>query len=332
MTATQRRAGIAGIGTYVPEQILTNEDLEALVETSDEWIVTRTGIRERRIVGDEHTSDLAALAGIKAIADAQLTPEDIDLLVVSTSTPEMIFPSTACLTQPKIGLTCPAIDLMAACSGFVFGLAVCDSLIVAGAYQTILLVGADALSRYVDYQDRATCVLFGDGAGAAVLTGTQGGGVLASALFSDGTRSDALKIPAGGSAMPVSESSRDDRLHYIKMDGKEVFKFATKAVPEATLAVLAKAGKTLDEVAFVIPHQANQRIIDAAADRLGLPREKMVSNISLYGNTSTASIPLALEELVREGRLSEGDLVVLVGFGAGLTWGATLVRWGKGAV
>lgn len=312
----------------MPEKVLTNEDLERLVETTDEWIVARTGIRERRVVAGENTSDLAAQAGDLAIADAGLAPEDIDLLVVTTSSPEMIFPSTACIAQPKMGLTCPAIDLMAACAGFVFGLDVCDSLIRSGAYGTILLVGADALSRHVDYSDRGTCILFGDGAGAVVLRAATGdGGILASVLFSDGTRKDVLNIPAGGSALPVTVTSHKERLHYIKMDGREVFKFATKAVPEAVAAALEKAGLALADVDLVIPHQANQRIIDAAADRMGVPREKMVSNISRYGNTSTASIPLALEELKREGRLAPGAIVVLVGFGAGLTWGASVIRW-----
>lgn len=321
-------AAIVGIGTCVPERILTNEDLERLVETTDEWIVTRTGIRERRVVGDERNSDLAAEAGLRAIADAGIEPKDVELLVVATSSPEMIFPSTACLVQAKMGLDCPAQDIMAACSGFVFGLATCDAFIRAGDYRTILLVGSDTLSRHVDYSDRGTCILFGDGAGAVVLTPADGDqGVLASELFSDGTRADVLKIPAGGSAMPLSEQSVEERMHYIKMDGKEVFKFATRAVPEAVSAVVARAGITLDEVDFVVPHQANQRIIDAAADRLGLPRDKMVSNIGKYGNTSTASIPLALEELAVDGRLREGMTVVLVGFGAGLTWGATVLRW-----
>lgn len=340
----QAGAAIAGIGAHVPEQVLTNEDLELLVETSDEWIVTRTGIRERRVVGQERNSDLAAAAGRRAMADAGVTPSEIDLIVVTTSSPDMIFPSTACVAQAKLGLSCAAWDLNAACSGFVFGLAVCDGLIRSGAYGRILLVGSDTLSRYVDYSDRGTCILFGDGAGAVVLrsadegetrSGSGGarqgeapeGGVLASELFSDGTRADVLKIPAGGSAMPLSGQSVQERLHYIKMDGREVFKFATKAIPEAVVAVLAKAGLSLADVDFVVPHQANQRIIDAAADRLGLPHEKMVSNISKYGNTSTASIPLALEEMVREGRLGPGMVVVLVGFGAGLTWGACVLRW-----
>lgn len=335
-----RRAVITGIGTHVPEKILTNEDLERMVDTSDEWIVTRTGIKERRIAGDENASDLAAEAGKRALADAGLDLADIDLLMLTTSSPEMIFPSTACLAQAKMGLTCPAFDIMAACSGFVFATAIADALIRAGAFGRILLVGTDAMSRLVDYSDRATCILFGDGAGAVVLEAAdeaegagagaadvRPGGVLASALFSDGTRVDALKVPAGGSAIPMSEESVRDRLHYIKMDGKEVYKFATKAVPEAVEAALAQAGLKLDDVDFVIPHQANQRIIDAAAERLGLPREKMVSNISRYGNTSTASIPLALEELVREGRITPGMVVVLVGFGAGLTWGASVIRW-----
>ena len=282
-------------------------------------------------MGEENPSDLAAVAGLKAISDAGIAPQDVDLLVLTTSSPEMIFPSTACLAQAKMGLECPAFDVMAACSGFVFGLAVSDALIRSGAYRRILLVGADTLSRYVDYTDRGTCILFGDGAGAMVLEpASDGGGVYASELFADGTRVDVLKIPAGGSAMPISEASLKDRLHYIQMDGKEVFKFATRAVPEAVEAVLAKAGIALEDVDFVIPHQANQRIIDAAGDRLGIPREKMVSNISRYGNTSTASIPLAIDELVREGRLKKGMVVVLVGFGAGLTWGATVLRWTKG--
>jgi 3-oxoacyl-[acyl-carrier-protein] synthase III len=325
------RTRITGIGTVVPEKVLTNQDLELLVDTSDEWIVSRTGIRERRIVDGESTSDLAAEAGRRAMADAGLTPADIDLLILTTSSPEMIFPSTACLTQPKIGLTCPAFDVMAACSGTIYGLTVADAYIRSGVYKNILFIGSDVLSRHVDYSDRGTCILFGDGAGAFVLSAGESGGILGSRLFADGTGSDWLKIPAGGSAIPVvSDEDREARLHCIKMEGKEIFKFATRAVPEAILEALGEAGLTLADVDFVVPHQANQRIIDAAADRLGLVREKMISNISRYGNTSTASIPIALEELVREGRITPGMIVVLVGFGAGLTAGASVIEWTEG--
>lgn len=326
------RAAIVGTGAVIPERILTNRDLESMVDTSDEWIRTRTGIAERRIAGPgENVSDMAATAGRLAMDDAGVRASDLDLIVVATSSPDTIMPSAACITQSKIGAICPAFDVMAACSGFVFGLAACAALIETGAYDTVLLIGSDALTRHVDWSDRSTCVLFGDGAGAVVLRRSSGGsGVLASYLASDGRGADLLKIPAGGSANPGSESTVSEGQHFIKMQGHEIFKFAVRAIPEAVQKALEMSSLSIDDVSYIIPHQANRRIIDAAAERLGIDSDRMVSNIERYGNTSTASIPIALHELEGQGKLNEGDVLVFVGFGAGLTWGANVVRWGKG--
>lgn len=326
------RAVIAGTGAVVPERILTNRDLESMVDTSDEWIRTRTGIAERRIAGlGENVSDMAATAGRLAMDNAGVRASDLDLIVVATSSPDTIMPSAACITQSKIGAACPAFDVMAACSGFVFGLAACAAFIETGAYETVLLIGSDALTRHVDWSDRSTCVLFGDGAGAVVLRRSSGdSGVLASYLASDGRGADLLKIPAGGSANPGSESTVSEGQHFIKMQGHEIFKFAVRAIPDAVKKALEMSGLSIDDVSYIVPHQANRRIIDAAAERLGIDSNRMVSNIERYGNTSTASIPIALHELEGQGKLNEGDILVFVGFGAGLTWGANVVRWGKG--
>ncbi|MDO8916074.1 MAG: beta-ketoacyl-ACP synthase III [Coriobacteriia bacterium] len=314
-------AAVIGVGSYLPEHVLTNADLARMVETSDEWIVTRTGIRERRMVGpDEMTSDLAARAGERALADANIAPEKVDLLVVGTSTPDMAFPSTACLTQAKLGLTCPAYDLNAACTGFIFALQHATAAIESGRAKTVLVIGADALTRLVDFTDRSTCVLFGDGAGAFVLQASKEQGVLGVHLGSDGHGADLLYAQT---TAPVPADA------FLKMNGNEVFKFAVRAIPKVTRQALRESHLTVDDVTWFVPHQANQRILDTIADRLGVPHERVVSTIERTGNTSSASIPLAIDGLYTAGNLKSGDILVLVGFGAGLTWGAAVVRWTK---
>ena len=306
--------GITGLGSYVPPRVLTNSDLEKMVDTSDEWIQTRTGIRERRIAGPEvASSDLAVLAARPALERAGVAPTDLDLIVVATVSPDMLYPATACIVQDRLGADhAAAFDLEAGCTGFVYA----------------LIIGAEVLSKFLDWTDRATCVLLGDGAGAAVLQPVEEGrGLLSFTLGSVGSGGDALKIPAGGSRMPTSEETVRNRLHFTVMQGQEVFKFAVKAIEDACRLSVERAGLSLDDVNVVVPHQANSRIIDAAAKRLGIPMERFFSNVDRYGNTSTASIPIALEEAVQEGRIQRGDVVVLVGFGAGLTWGAATLRW-----
>lgn len=325
-----KRAAIIGIGSYLPERRLTNDDLERMVDTSDEWIVTRTGIRERRLAAEgESTSDLAAQAACRAIEDAGVSPDDIDLLIVGTSSPDMVFPSTACLTQARLGLTCPAFDVSAACTSFVFALHTATTAIESGRARTVVVVGADALTRHVDFTDRATCVLFGDGAGAVVLQAAEEAGVLGIDLGSDGNGADVLKIPAGGSAAPVTPQRLAAGEHHLKMSGRDVFKFAVRVIPETTRNALAASGLTPADIDWLVPHQANQRILDTVAERLGVPGEKVVSIIAGTGNTSAASIPLALDELYNSEKLRPGMVLALVGFGAGLTWGAAIVRWTK---
>ncbi|MBE0447974.1 MAG: ketoacyl-ACP synthase III [Actinobacteria bacterium] len=322
--------GIVGMGTYVPEKVLTNSDLERMVDTSDDWIRCRTGIVERRVVeGDTATSDLAAAAAKKALEDAGINDSEIDLILVATSTPDMIFPSTACLVQSKLGINgCAAFDIQAACSGFVYGLTVASQFIESGMYKTVLLIGADAFTKHINWEDRNTCILFGDGAGAFVLHEVENGyGLLSSYLMADGRGADLLKIPAGGSAHPGSEYSVQNKLHFVQMNGNAVFKFAVRILHEAAIGALTKAGLTVGDIDYLIPHQANIRIIDAAMERLGIDRNKIILNLEKYGNTSTASIPLALYDLYNSGDLKRGDLLLFVGFGAGLTWGANIIRW-----
>jgi len=326
--------GIVGIGSYVPETVLTNHELEQMVDTSDEWIRTRTGIVERRLAVDgETTSDLALEASLRALKDANIRKEDIDLIIVATASPDMIFPSTACFLQQKLGLkNIPAFDVAAACSGFVFGLSVAWQYVATGTYKTVLFVGADTLTHFVNWQDRSTCVLFGDGAGAVILRETEPGyGILSCSLSSDGSGANLLKIPAGGANLPGTAESVNEGLHFIQMNGNEVFKFAVRAIPEVSERALKEAGLTVDDVDFFIPHQANSRIINTAAARLRIGADKVVTNIEKYGNTSTASIPLALDEIWQQGKLEKGSLLLLVGFGAGLTWGANIVRWSRRA-
>ncbi|MCE5191658.1 MAG: ketoacyl-ACP synthase III [Actinomycetia bacterium] len=323
-------AAITGVGAYVPERVVTNDDMATMVETSDEWIRSRTGIRERRIASaDEASSDLGARAAQAALEDAGLAPNDIDLLVVGTSSPDMVMPSTACLLQTKVGLTCPAFDVMAACTSFVYALQAAASAIEAGRARRVLVVGADALTRLVDFTDRRTCVLFGDGAGAFVLEASEEAGVLGIDLGADGSRPEVLRIPAGGSAMPASHETVDAGLHFVQMNGQEVFKFAVRAIPATTKRALAASNMTIDDLTWLVPHQANQRILDTVADRLHLAHDRVFSNIESLGNTSAASIPLAVSDLYTSGSLHRGDVLGLVGFGAGLTWGAAIVRWTK---
>ncbi|CEJ74788.1 3-oxoacyl-ACP synthase [[Clostridium] sordellii] len=323
------KAGIVGVGSYVPKNIISNFDLEKIMDTSDEWIKTRTGIRERRIVDEnEATSDLATKAALNAIKDANLTPEDIDLIIVATITPDMIFPSTACLVQANIKATKAAcFDLEAACSGFIYGITVAKQFIESDTYKHVLVIGAEALSRILDYEDRSTAILFGDGAGAVVMGPVIEGGVLSTSLGSDGNGKDYLNIPAGGSKTPASEDSIKNKLHYIKMAGNDVFKFAVRIMQDASVECIESANLEIQDIDYLIPHQANIRIIEASAKRLKLSMDKVYVNLDKYGNMSAASIPVALDEAYREGKIKKGDNIVLVGFGGGLTWGASVVRW-----
>ena len=323
------KAGILGVGSAVPDRVLTNHDLEKMVDTSDEWISTRTGIKERRISApDDKTSDYAAKAARKALERAGVAPGEIDLIIVATLTPDMFCPPTACIVQHKIDAPqAAAFDLSAACSGFVYGLDVAVRGIEAGAYRNVLVIGADLLSHVTDYTDRSTCVLFGDGAGACVLGPVERGGVLSTYLGADGSGGEKLTIPASRSNEEASSPSGERRGTYIRMDGNEVFKFAVRVMPEAALEALRRAGIPLEQVRLFIPHQANIRIIDAAAKRLGVEGDRMFSNVHKYGNTSAASIPIALDEALDQGRIAEGDVVVLVGFGGGLTWAASVLEW-----
>jgi 3-oxoacyl-[acyl-carrier-protein] synthase-3 len=325
----KKAIGILGTGAYAPERILTNKDLEQMVETSDEWIVSRTGIKERRIAAQgDAASDLAVRAAERAISRAGLTPSQIELIICATVTPDMMFPSTACLIQAKLGIkNAPAFDLSAGCSGFTYALAV-GAQLAQEAYRYVLVVGVDVLSKITDYTDRSTCVLFGDGAGAAVLGPVpEGYGILAAELGADGGGGDLLKLPAGGSLKPASVDSVGQGEHFIKMAGNEVFKFAVRIMDRAAGAVLEKAQLAPDDVAWFVPHQANVRIIQAAAARLEVPLERFFVNVDRYGNTSAASIAIALDELARSGELHHGQNVVTVGFGAGLTWAAVALRW-----
>lgn len=323
-------AGIAGIGIYVPDRILTNAELAKMVDTSDEWIRSRSGIRERRIAStEEATSDLAVVAAERALADAGVAPEKVDLVIVATNTPDMFFPATACLVQDRIGAkNAGAFDLAAGCTGFVYAMAVGSQFIAAGSCSTVLVIGSETLSRMINWEDRTTCVLFGDGAGAVVLKpASENSGILAFKLWSDGGGGPHLLLPAGGSRRPATRETVDGRLHFIYMNGHEVFKFAVRAMGKVAEEVLAAAGLKKSDLNFFIPHQANIKIIEAVAKRMGLPMEKVLANVDRYGNTSTASIPLALEEALCCGRIKKGDHIVMVGFGAGLTWGGVAMKW-----
>lgn len=326
-----RLARIASLATYVPPRVLTNSDLEKMVETSDEWILKRTGIRKRHIVEPgTATSDLASEAALSAIDQAGLTPLDIGFIVVATTTPDMFFPSTACLVQTKIGApNAWGFDLGAACSGFTYALTVATQMVVTGAHDHALVIGADVMSSIVDYQDRSTCILFGDGAGAAVVSpATQDQlGILDFEHEVDGRGGPALCMPAGGSLRPASHETVEQRLHYVHQDGAAIFKFAVRKTEEICHRILKQNGITADDVDLLVSHQANRRIIEGAADRLGLDRNKVVINIEQFGNTTAATIPLALSDAISSGRLKKGGLVLLTSVGAGFTVGAVLLRW-----
>lgn len=325
-----RGSKITGTGHYCPERVLTNFDLEKMVDTSDEWIVTRSGIRERRIAApDEATSDLSVAAARAALESAGVRPDELDGIVLGTVCGDMVFPATSCLVQDRIGATkAAAFDLNAACSGFIFGLGTAHALISSGRMDKVLVIGVEVLSKLTDWTDRATCVLFGDGAGAVVLEPAEPGtGILGTYMKSDGALADLLHLPAGGTRNPASLETIARRDHFIKMKGDGVFKYAVRAMEDAAIHVLEQANLSIESLDLVIPHQANIRIIDAVKTRLGLPDDKVLANIDRYGNTSSASIPIALDEAVREGKLKRGDLVLLVAFGGGLTWGAVLLRY-----
>lgn len=324
------RAKITGTGSSVPENVLTNFDLERMVDTSDEWIVTRTGIRERRIAGEgEYTSTFASAAAQKALDAAGVTADQIDMIVVGTLTPDYPFPATACLVQQNIkAVNASAFDLSAACSGFVYALATAQKFIQAGTVKKALVIGAEVLSRIVDWTDRNTCLLFGDGAGAVVLEAVEGeSGVLSTHMHADGNYWDLLYQKGCGSRHPASQQNLDDRLIYLNMQGNEVFKHAVRAMGEVSQEALAANGLTTDDVTLFIPHQANQRIVDSVGKRLGIGADRVYVNLDRFGNTSAASIPIALDEVVRAGRLKEGDILLLAAFGGGFTWGSAALRW-----
>jgi len=332
MSSAELSVFIRAIGVHTPERTLTNAELSKMVDTSDEWIKTRSGIAERRIAGPgENPSDMGAKAAAKAIQRAGLTPADVDLLIVATMTPDVPFPSTACLLQAKLGLRrdIPCFDVSAACSGFVYALQVAKDMMRSGAYRRALVVGAEKLSSVVDWSDRTTCVLFGDGAGAALLETTteKNVGLLGNLLGADGNNAELLHCVGGGSAAPATADSLRDGKHFLRMNGKEVFRHAVRVMAESCERVLAKCDVKSDQVAWFIPHQANIRILEAVASQLNVGMDRFPSNLERYGNTSAASIPLALEEAWQGGKIKHGDLVLIVAFGAGLTWGATLLRW-----
>ena len=332
MVRSLRRVKIAGLSTYVPPRVLTNADLEKLVETTNEWILQRTGIRERHIVDQGvATSDLATEAAKGAMAQAGVKPDDLGFIVVGTTTPDTIFPSTACMVQAKIGATNAwGFDLGAACSGFTYALTTGMQMVASGAHDHALVVGADVMSSIIDYKDRTTCVLFGDGAGAAVVSvaNDEEPAIIDFAHEIDGTGGPALCMPAGGSRLPASHETVEQRLHYVKQDGQAVFKFAVRKTEEIARRVLEKNGIDASEIDLFVSHQANRRIITAAAERLGLPEEKVIINLEMYGNTTAGTIPLALADAVSAGRLKRGDLVLLASVGAGFTVGSVLMRWG----
>ena len=326
----KRRIKIVGTGFYVPDQILTNADLEKMVDTSDEWITTRTGVKERHIArADQATSDLCLEAARRALKNAHLEIQDINLILVTNNTPDTVFPATACYVQAGLGAgTIPAFDVIAGCTGFLYGLIVSEALILSGTAKRILLIGGETLTKVTNWKDRSTCVLFGDGAGAAILEESHdGSGMLASYWRTDGALTPLLNIPAGGTRRPASVQTVAENLHYIYMKGNEVFKHAVKRMAEAADEVLKKAGMTKDQIDIFIPHQANIRIIQSSGERMGFPKEKVYTNIERYGNMSVACIPIAIHELRQAKRLKPGTVMLLDAFGAGFTWAAVLYRW-----
>ncbi|MFH1878731.1 MAG: beta-ketoacyl-ACP synthase III [Candidatus Omnitrophota bacterium] len=325
-----KKTGIIGVGKYLPEHVLTNADLERMVDTTDEWITTRTGIKQRRIAEDNKaTSDMAVNASKAALEHAGLRPEDIDLIIVATITPDMFFPSTACQLQYKLGArSVPAFDISVACSGYIYGLAIADQFIKNGMYKYALVVASEKLSTVTDWEDRSTCVLFGDGAGAAILGPVEKGGILGVSLGADGSKGDLLQLPAGGSRMPASIKTVENKLHTIKMEGNILFRHAVKIMADAALAVTEPLGLKGEDIDLIIPHQANKRILYALAKRMGVdPDEKVYLNIHKYGNMSAASSAVALTEAVEEGRIKRGDMILMDAFGGGLTWGALVIKW-----
>jgi len=325
-----RSCSITGIGSYVPEKILTNHDLEKMVDTSDEWITTRTGIKQRRIAAaNEFTSDLAFKAAQRAMKMAGVTAEQIDLIIVATISPDMPFPATACLLQHKLGATrAAAFDLEAACSGFIYALEVGQQFIMSRTHDTVLIVGAEKLSAITDWTDRNTCVLFGDGAGAVILQNRENShGLLTALMGADGGKGDLLFMPAGGSRNPASKNTVESRMHFLRMEGKETFKNAVQAMQSAAKEVLQRCEIDISKIKLIIPHQANRRIIDAVGERLGAKPEQLFINLDKYGNTSAASVAIALDEAVSSGKVQRGDLILLMVFGAGLTWGAAVIEW-----
>jgi len=323
-------AMIKGMGTAVPQKVLTNFDLEKMVETSDEWIRERSGIERRHILEDgQCNSDLATEAGQKALTEAGLSPEQVECIIVATITPDYFFPSTACQVQAKLGaIHAAAFDISAACSGFIYGLHVADAMIRSKMFKNVLLIGSEALSRFTDWQDRRTCVLFGDGAGAAVIVPSDGKrGILSTYLKSDGRLGDLLRLPAGGSAMPASHETVEKRLHFIQMEGREVFKHAVRAMLDAARNAVQLAKLEMTDLDFFIPHQANLRIIEAIGERIHIPGDRIVVNLQEYGNTSAASIPIALDEARKAGRIREGHRVLLVSFGGGFTWASSVIQF-----
>ena len=325
-----RSCSIAAVGSYVPDRVLCNADLEKMVDTSDDWIVSRTGIRERRIAAqDEYTSDMAAKAAALAMERGKIKPEQIDLIIVATITPDMPFPATACLVQQKIGARrCAAFDMEAACSGFIYALEIGQHFVMSHTYETVLVIGAEKLSSIINWRDRNTCVLFGDGAGAAILQNRPNThGLLTACMGADGSKADLLSLPGGGSRCPPTPQSLADGLHFLRMDGKETFKNAVNAMYTAAEEALRRCEVTIEQIKCVIPHKANQRIIDAVGERLGARPEQVFVNLHKYGNTSAASVAIALDEAVTSGRVQRGDLILLLVFGAGLTWGAAVIEW-----
>jgi 3-oxoacyl-[acyl-carrier-protein] synthase-3 len=327
---TAHNAGIIGMGHSYPEGILTNADLEKMVDTNDEWITSRTGIKQRHKAADnEYTSQFGTRAALQALERANLKPEDIDIIVCATTTPDQIMPSTGALIQARIGaVNAAGMDVFAACSGFLYGITMVESMIKTGQIKYALVIGAEVLTKYVDYTDRGTCVIFGDGAGAAVLGPVpEGKGILATKIKSDGRYEEQLYCPGGGTKMGTTHETIDNREHFFKMKGNELFKVAVRSMADISAEMVEKAGYTVDDIDIVIPHQANQRITDAVASRLGVPEEKVYSNIAEMGNTSSASIPIAMDECIQSGRIKEGSLVLLTAFGGGVTWGGTVIRF-----
>lgn len=326
------RAGILSLTSYTPERVMTNADLEKIVDTSDEWIVTRTGIRERHIVADDQaTSDISVICAREALENVGLAPEDVGCYILATATPDMLFPSTACLVTAKLGIDKldgpPAFDIAAGCTGFIYGLSQAKSYVESGMYEHVVVIGAESLSRILDWNDRNTCVLFGDGAGCAVVGKTDEGGIMDCLLGSWGAGGHHLTLPAGGSLNPASQETIDNRMHYVHMDGSDVFKFAVRAMGLGCKQILKRTGLSPDDVDWFVPHQANIRIIESAAKRLDIEMDRVLISLDMIGNTSAASVPMTIDYAQKKNLIKKGDKLLMVAFGAGLTWGASVVEW-----